>query len=466
MTWQDELRQLDEELAAGRLSAEDYRRRRDELLSQAASGRQQGQEPTPPPPAGPPTGAQAPAEAPQGGGPTEPGTGNPFPPPFRWDQTPAAESTQIMRPVSPDGPTEQPTKQGDGDRTQVVPGSGSASGAQPAGDGDADRTQVVPGATAGPQGPPSPPTFPPRPPQNQPNRPPHPGGPGQGPGGPGGPGQGPGSNFGQAVPPWQQQPNTTPPWSNSDLPPQTDMQPAWLRQGPESFEVEKEPRSAKTWIFVVAAVVAVALIGGVIYFVAFRPTQPSAGPETTTTTQPAPTTTTRQLTPIEAALEAIPEPPGEQDADNGILTLDQAVQLQLLSEAEAQIVRAAGVTEVAYRGSVKGLDEFSEHPDVFETLAFLTPDAATAQDIAAQLKVYQEANGLLFIPEPLPDTPASVVFEKQVNPVRSVYRGLYVSEATVVRLNVVQEPLKDEAALSGSYQRQMRELIKAFEPDA
>ncbi|MET8761759.1 hypothetical protein [Lentzea sp. NPDC004782] len=91
MTWQEELSRLDAVLASGQISAEDYRRRRDEILSGSA-----GTAATPP--------AQQ-ASAP-----------NSFPPPFKWDQ---AQESQ--------------------DRTQVVPNLGG----QAAQAENADRTQVV-----------------------------------------------------------------------------------------------------------------------------------------------------------------------------------------------------------------------------------------------------------------------------------------------------------------------------------
>ena len=99
---QDELRQLDEELAAGRVSAEEYRRRRDELR-----GEPPGDQPAP----------------------------DPFPPPFSWnDDSPTtrvsagggegedAETTQVVHVEAEDDP----------ERTQTVPGT---AGHGPAGHG-------------------------------------------------------------------------------------------------------------------------------------------------------------------------------------------------------------------------------------------------------------------------------------------------------------------------------------------
>ncbi|MGH3799523.1 MAG: hypothetical protein ACRDTD_05185 [Pseudonocardiaceae bacterium] len=72
MTRPNELQQLDEDLAAGRLSAEDHRRRRDELVRDA-------------------TGAAAGAAQ----------QASPFPPAFRWETSPPEAATQVMQAVPP-----------------------------------------------------------------------------------------------------------------------------------------------------------------------------------------------------------------------------------------------------------------------------------------------------------------------------------------------------------------------------
>ena len=105
MTWQDDLRQLDEELSSGQLSAEDYRRRRDELLARQA-----------------PEGAEGAVPA------------TPFPPPFRWEIA-VPDDTQVVQPIRDDAPPS--------DATQVVSGTGEL---------DSDRTQVVSGGPAPPAG--------------------------------------------------------------------------------------------------------------------------------------------------------------------------------------------------------------------------------------------------------------------------------------------------------------------------
>lgn len=97
MRWPQELRQLDEDLAAGRLSPEQYIRRRDELLRDRGG-------------AAPEPGSAD--HSPAGSSPR-----SPFPPPFRWETTPRNETTDVIPPV----PAVEPDTGGDSDTTQVVP---------------------------------------------------------------------------------------------------------------------------------------------------------------------------------------------------------------------------------------------------------------------------------------------------------------------------------------------------------
>lgn len=158
MAWQDELRRLDEEWAAGGLSEDDYRRRRAELA------------------------AQIPAE---GGGPPAQGSthvpasafeqtvrNSPFPPAFRWEGTPKAPPADTTDVVDPAG--------GDTESTQVVPAQ------PPLSYDDPESTQVVQAR------PPAPPRF--------------------------GPFASPGAGFPAEHDQWEQQ-ASMPPWASSELSP-------------------------------------------------------------------------------------------------------------------------------------------------------------------------------------------------------------------------------------------------------
>ncbi|PPK68156.1 hypothetical protein V5P93_000060 [Actinokineospora auranticolor] len=186
MTWQEELRQLDADLAAGRLSSDDYRVRRDAVLAKAAGGApgtppllapqpvavtqpttpptlppvQQPSQPQPVPPqvSAPqpvvqPTVVQPVIQPPKAEPAAEKKPDGPFPPAFRWkDDTPAVEATNIIPPITADTPKPaeladrtqavRPTEESP-DRTQVVRGTQTQQIAR--NPEQAERTQVVTG---------------------------------------------------------------------------------------------------------------------------------------------------------------------------------------------------------------------------------------------------------------------------------------------------------------------------------
>ena len=370
MTWQDELRQLDEALAAGQLSAEDYRRQRDDLLSRSASmpsrrppppapadaelGPPSGPQPVPPagtlpgpgtPPGGQPTQAQQPPkfpppqfqQPPQFPPPQFQQQSGPFPPPFRWDQAPP-ESPQVMGPLRDQPGPGQPglgTKPGNGPgakgpgsgpangpgsgpRTGPLNGPGNGPGNGPlngaGGSEDAEQTLVVPRT--------------PRPGQPQ----------------PGGPGQGPGPS---PVPPWQQHGDHGPLWGGAELPPPMDNTPGWFKQGPEVFD-EAPGGSRAIRIFSVVGVVLL-LIGisaGAYYFFRTDPDPAGSGGPTATATAAtgqspaastqAPTTTAKPEGP------PIAELPGTATDTARVKTFVDIEAIGYLTNQEIDAYRAAG----------------------------------------------------------------------------------------------------------------------------
>lgn len=239
MTWQDELRKLDEELAAGRLSADDYRVRRDQVLSSAvASG--------------------APAPNPE-----------------------SAEATQMMPPIS--GPPVPQGGGGDdaGEKTQIVPGNNMPTGertqaiqpeqggwqaARPAGDGD--RTQVVPGVQQPMPGPP---------PQQQ-----------------GYPQQQ------QQAPLWNNAPQNPSPWDGPTFPPLAHGTEDWVKQGPEE---SSSSRKLLVILGVIVLVIALGVGSYFVFFnkTDTAGQQPPPPDTTSQQTPPPPTTTQRPKDDLEVA---------------------------------------------------------------------------------------------------------------------------------------------------------------------
>jgi hypothetical protein len=427
LSWQEELRKLDEELAAGQISADDYRVRRDQVLSSAVSFGPASQSPQP--------GKPEETQLIQTGPPT------PTPPP------PGSDKTQVVG------------NQADADKTQIVPHdtAGQADRTQAVGDGwqtarppgtDADRTQVVPGvpgiprqAFAGGQ--------PPRPAPDQGAFPPAPGFP----------------------PPmgWQQQEDDlSPPWAGSTFPPLASSgSPEWARQGPEVFE-EGSSSAGKKTLLILLVVLVLGGLGVGLYFLVLKkdnnnPSNPPVA-QSTSNQPPKPTTTTkpRPADPNVALLEDMPKPPASLQQQGEVLDLAQVAELKQLDPPEIELLRAAGVTKVPWRSAVRKSPEDGPTPDALSALIIPTASNADATALLESLRKYQESRGMIFIPEPLPNMPASVVFEKMVVTERAVYRGLYVSGKNVIRVTTIQAPLTNEASLSGSYRNHTEAMLRVF----
>jgi hypothetical protein len=222
VAWQDEMNALDADVAAGRISAPEYRTQRDELLAGSGSG-------------------------------SAAGGSNPFPPPFRWGEHPqdgpqgpgAADRTQVVRGVPPVDSDRTQVVRGvppaDSDRTQVVnPDSNRTQVVRGVPPADSDRTQVVnPDSDrtqvvrAG--------ALPPA------------------------------QDFAPGSPPWQASPGPSgppPPWRpGGTAPPWNTGEGFSPRQGPDSFQDFRAKPRGRKWLALVAAVVAaVVVIVAITYF--------------------------------------------------------------------------------------------------------------------------------------------------------------------------------------------------------
>ena len=253
MTWQDELQHLDAELAAGRISAEEYRNRRDAALgrAKAESGPSSGGFPAQE--SGPSSGGFPQQDPPQQDAPTQqtgtpsgefPQQSNPFPPAFNWG-TAAAQGAQQQQQQSSD------------EATQVVRNPLLQ---QP--QGDNESTQVVNLNQAQQQQWPN---------QQQAQWPPQQG--------------------------WNAPEPPSTPWGDGDVPATEHGDTSWMRQGPEVFETAGKSSKGKIAGLSIGAVLLVGVIvAGIFYFTSSGGDQPS--PQNPPTAQP-------QTPPT----SSLPEPP-------------------------------------------------------------------------------------------------------------------------------------------------------------
>ncbi|MEU4254213.1 DUF1707 domain-containing protein [Amycolatopsis sp. NPDC026612] len=344
MTWQEELRRLDEELAAGNLTADEYRARRDRVLSMAVSTGDQSQAPAQP----------APQQAPS-----------------------AADDTQIIAPVTPVG---QPAQQANSaEATQVVSAADAGGG---------ERTQVVPPWQQQQQHPNSPSGGFPQPMQQ--HQPP-----------PQYAQHSPAGGFAQPMPqqnPWgAAQQDVSPPWGGSEFPPLTppSNNADWISQGPESFQTQPSSGKGKKIAFAVVAALVVAGLGFGVWALFIKDNGGSTPPVAQSSSpQPPPAPTVKPLPEPPAAKpepsdnsSALVTPAGTTRAGGGEFDMDKLESAKYLPTTVVEKCKQSGMTE--------GLLKTTKEGDVTLGLfALELPNAQAAAAVAAEYGNAEQEGGL------------------------------------------------------------------------
>ncbi|MDT8910355.1 hypothetical protein [Amycolatopsis sp. PS_44_ISF1] len=329
MSWQEELRRLDEELASGRLSADDYRIRRDQVLSSAV-------------------GQQDPAPQPQ--------------------PNSSADSTQVIAPVSP---------------PHGVPQQPPATPPQPAGDQSAERTQAVSWQQQPQQ---TPHTDVSRTeyvqPQPQPPQPQYSPSGGFSPAGP--QSQSPSGGFPHSPQaPWNApEGDQSPPWGgDSGTTGGSDSD--WsVRQGPEFFsEKPKNSGNGKKIGAIVGAVVVLAALAFGAYLLWGRDNG-NGGDQQAAPTQQAPSSAPKPPDPM-----AVGAMPGQAETHDDITSFGQVDSLKYLNPQELEAYQAAGA------GKVKFVVYKLDNGDHLTLLITQASSAKAAKTAAEKLEQIQVTNG-------------------------------------------------------------------------
>ena len=322
---------VDEELAAGRLTADDYRARRDQVLSQAVSVS--------------PADNQY-ADTPQGqAGPAE---------------------TQIIEPVAP--PAQQ---QHSAEATQVVPAS----------DTSAERTQVVspwqqqqqyPGSPAG--------GF--QQPFHQ-----HPGeaSPAGGFARPGPPQQGG----------WNSPQDASPPWGGSEFPPLAPASNAeWISQGPEGFRTTPSGGTGRKIAFIALGVVLVAGLGFGVWALFIKGGDTPVAQPTTSQQQPPPLPSTKPLPEPPAAKAepqetsaALVDPAGTPRAGGGSFDLAKLQSAKFLPDTVIERLKQAKMADGLLKTTTDGQVTLG-------LIALTLPDAQGTANVAREYANAQQEGGL------------------------------------------------------------------------
>ncbi|MFC4005140.1 hypothetical protein ACFS2C_26960 [Prauserella oleivorans] len=385
MTWQEELRRLDAQLAAGAITHDEHRRRREDILAEVSG-----------------TPVVSPFAAPR----KKTDDGGP-----RWQAANPAAAARLPETADPD--SIQPT----------VPASVPPAPAQPAGQSPAPASPPAPSA---------PPELPQLPqPAQSPQRqqsPPSPTGP------PAGPAQ-------------ATQPVTTPPpprfnpavllsagtRTTAPSPADTELTMPLMRvQGPLVHQEPPENRGrTRTWLVLALAVfVALAAVIGGAWWLG-----QDDDPESVSAPSPS------SAAPTEVALEdRLPTLPGQPNPNNSTMSVQRGVDLGLYTEAEGETMRRHGATELIYRSSAEG----PALTDGYTLLVVRTSSHERAAQLADHMNTTTAANG--FTSSLLPEDDRFVVLSRTDSAGR-VSLVWYASGSTAVGIGVSQARDADPAAL-------------------
>ncbi|MGW1680444.1 hypothetical protein [Saccharopolyspora sp. NPDC002376] len=405
VTWQDELQNLDAELAAGRISAEEYRQRRDAVLGRAqggqngpASGGFPQQQPNPPSgelpqqQPGTPSGGvpQQQPGTPSGGLPQQPQQqANPFPPAFSWGDAAAQGAQQQAQP--------QPNQQqpaASSEATQVVPNP-FANASQTPSTSDSESTQVVN--------------------LNQQQQWPAPQQPQWG------PQQG-----------WGAVENTGTPWGD-DLPggPPGHGDASWMRQGPEVFDNAGKSGKGKLIAGLsIGGVLVVALVVALIFYFTSGGDSSNNIAEQETSEQAPPPPPTKELPEPPAAN---PNPPANpQDVLIGLEGAPHpwngALDVPALEGHKAGLLQPKPVLDTALQnGLAGGWFNGTDGPPKVTLLALQMPSPDAAKTVSEK---YIDSQQGLAVSEDLSYKGVQVVSTG------STFRTAYVAHGWVVILDV------------------------------
>ncbi|WIX80596.1 hypothetical protein QRX50_07460 [Amycolatopsis carbonis] len=435
MSWQEELRRLDSDLAAGRIGHAEHRHRREELLAEASGG-----------------GAASPVASPlrAGAGELPAQVTEPSPAAGTWN----AEPVSWKQPQPGWAPT-----------TPIAPATPSTANtwasANPAIQPQQPQTQQP--QTQQPQ--PQPVWHPvqqqvtepvPAEPQPEPDK----------------------QDKKKAKP--QRPPRSSltrkPRWSPKDgepsfatapspadtrptgyLPVSGDTGDLGRQQTPELRRLWEEapPRKKKpTWLFLsLGVLVVLALVVGGIWYIGNRPDQSDS---TDTVSPPPVPSATGGQDPSAALEDKLPALAGRPSPDNSTMSPDKAVQLKVVSQADADLMKGATATELVYHAYAD-----TTHTDNGTILlAVPTPSPVQAAQLVKGLKQNLTAGG--FGSTPLGPAPTDLLYSGS-SPAGRVLAFWYTSGPVAIGIGVSQ-PLTDDAVVLRSRIEQIRTKVAAALP--
>ncbi|MQA11522.1 MAG: hypothetical protein GEU98_23820 [Pseudonocardiaceae bacterium] len=149
----------------------------------------------------------------------------------------------------------------------------------------------------------------------------------------------------------------------------------------------------------------------------------------------------------------LPKFPGVPNKNNSTMAVRKGVGLSLYTRPEADVLTANGAKSVTYRGSAKdGIG--------YAILVAPIGNPAAAERTAAALRAQLTTSGF----EPGPALPGqnTLKVQKKLNDKSNTYRTVYRSGDYVVRFGLAQLPAGRERALANEFERTVTSVVRAL----
>ncbi|WP_406639962.1 hypothetical protein [Amycolatopsis sp. WGS_07] len=213
------------------------------------------------------------------------------------------------------------------------------------------------------------------------------------------------------------------------------------------WEDDAKPRGSKpTWLFLsLAVLVVLALVVGVIWFIGNKD-------DTSGTASPPPASSTPNTQPPSLE-DKLPTLPGTASPENSTMALDKAVQAKAVSDADANLMRAAGADQLVYHAYAA--------PEGGTTLiAVPTPSKAQAGQLVQGLRQNLVTGG--FDSSPLGPAATDLLYGAS-SPAGRVLAFWYTSGGVSIGIGVSGPVGQDPAALR-SRMEEIRAKVAAALP--
>ncbi|WP_328605615.1 hypothetical protein OG943_37305 [Amycolatopsis sp. NBC_00345] len=218
---------------------------------------------------------------------------------------------------------------------------------------------------------------------------------------------------------------------------------------------EAPPRRKKpTWLFLsLGVLLALALIVGLTWYIGSKPDQRGSADSVSAPPVPSPSGSADPSATLEDKLPALP---GKPSQDNSTMSLDKAVELKAVSQADADLMKTASATEVVYRSYADA--EQADNGTVL--LAVPTGSSAQAEQLVKGLQGNLVAGG--FDSASLGPAATDLLYSGS-SPAGRVLAFWYTSGPVAIGIGASQ-PLAGDAVALRSRIEQIRSKVAAALP--